>query len=123
RCDSAPGGSWASSLLARAGGAFCADADDDAAFAGFKPWVAFQVEVFLGESVQVLDGALFGEFGSAADQDPALLWGLLMHHRRRDTGIAAQVPLLGATDGRVEDDAFAVPIDPDRGGLYRAIAA
>src|SRR5579859_2389010 len=97
--------------------AFGVDLDDHALFAGSEVGILVLAEVFLGEHVDVFDGALFGDRGRAADHHVAGLLVLGGEDGDGCSGVALDVGDFGSATGAVDEDVLAVVVDPDRGGL------
>src|SRR5579862_4038960 len=107
--------------LAHYGGVFGFDFVDHADFAGLTVGIFIDTEIFFGHLVDVGAGAFFSDFDDAAANFQIAVGIFGIDQCEGDAGIAANVFIFLASFGGIEDDVFAVVIDPDGGDLRAAI--
>src|SRR4029077_15806392 len=102
-------------------GVFGFDLVEDADFAGLAVRILIDAKVLLGELVDAVVGAIFGDFRDAAADFQIAIRIIRIDDGEGDTRIAADVLILLAAPGRVEDDMLTIEVDPDRSDLRPAV--
>ena len=94
---------------------------EDADFAGLAEGVFRIAEIFVGEAVDVIIGAFFGDLDDfAADLEVAVrIFGI--DDGERDARIATHVEIFDAATRGIHTDMFAVEVAPDRSDLRAAV--
>src|SRR5579883_1858252 len=108
-------------VLTHGGRVFGLDLVDHADFPGLGIGILVNAQVFLGHFVDVLAGALLGDLGHAAANFEVAVRVLRVHDGQRDAGIAADIAILLAPLGGVEDDVLAVVVDPHGSDLGASV--